>query len=67
MSTTTNHIITEALRKFDAGKRHPCEVTADRLGDHLDRYGARITPDNRDLIAQVRFLLQQLADGVLIP
>lgn len=42
-------------------KRHPCEVTADRLLDHLEKYPERFNGTARDEIAHIRFLLQEIA------
>lgn len=35
-------------------RRHPAEVTADRLGDHLDRWYGKTDGPMRDAIAKVR-------------
>jgi hypothetical protein len=42
--------------------RHPAEVTADRLGDHLDRWFDKTDGEMRDAIAKVRAWLDQRAD-----
>jgi hypothetical protein len=44
-------------------RRHPCEVTADRLGDHLEHWPEKWDGAERDALALVRFVLQQIADG----
>jgi hypothetical protein len=45
-------------------RRHPCEVTADRIGEHL--YDARITEllsgRELDLLSDARQLLMELAE-----
>lgn len=56
-----NRIITKSLRGYKAAKRHPCEVTADRLGDHLDRYPEAFDGATRDEIAHLRYVLQEIA------
>lgn len=43
-------------------RRHPCEVTADRLLDHLDRFPDEFDGKARDDISHVRHLLQQIAE-----
>lgn len=42
-------------------KRHPAEVTSDRLGDHAERWHDQFTPEERDMIAQIRQRLEQIA------
>jgi hypothetical protein len=42
-------------------RRHPAEVTADRLGDHLDRWFARSDGATRDAIGRVRAWLDDIA------
>lgn len=55
--------IREHLRAAPRTRRHPCEVTADRLGDHLDRFGQDLPGEDRDAIARIRFVLQEWAEG----
>ena len=43
-------------------KRHPAEVTSDRLAAHVERWHDRSTPEQRDTIAAVRAWLQDVAD-----
>lgn len=56
-------VISEHLRAAPSTRRHPCEVTADRLGDHLTRYGDELPGVDRDAIARVRFILQEWGEG----
>ena len=44
-------------------RRHPAEVTADRLGDHYETYFDRLTQLERDYIGVVRRALQDIAEG----
>lgn len=44
-------------------RRHPAEITADRLGDHLDRWYDKTDGPMRDAIARVRAWLEDIADG----
>jgi hypothetical protein len=44
-----------------SGRRHPLEVTSDRLADFLDQYGARLDGEQRDMVSRVRHLLETLA------
>lgn len=55
--------LTDALRGLRPPRRHPAEVTADRLGDHLDKWPDAFDGAGRDAIAQIRHVLQQIADG----
>ena len=43
-------------------RRHPAEVTADRLGDQLDRWFERSDGSTRDAIGRVRAWLDQIAE-----
>lgn len=64
-NAAVNNIITESLRAFRKSqphRRHPCEVTSDRLGDHLSQYGGRLTGGECDAISHVRHILEILAD-----
>jgi hypothetical protein len=47
-SERVHAVITRALRESRSTRRHPCEVTADRLGDHLDRYPEDFDGATRD-------------------
>lgn len=47
----------------DRERRHPCEVTADRLLEHLERYPNRFDGKTRDEISRIRFVLQCIAEG----
>lgn len=42
--------------------RHPAEVTADRLGDHLQEWPGKFSRAERAAIADVRIALQRVAD-----
>lgn len=57
-----NALITESLREFKSGRRHPCEVTADRIADHLDKYPDDFDGEVRDAIGYLRHILQDIAD-----
>lgn len=54
-------IITEALRDYHPKRRHPCQVAADRLGDHLMRYPEAFDGAARDDIAYIRHILLDIA------
>lgn len=45
------------------GRRHPCEVTADRLTDHLTEYADYLTLRDRIAAERVLAALQQIARG----
>lgn len=44
-------------------RRHPCEVTADRLADHLDKYPDYFDGATCDDIGHLRHILQDIADA----
>jgi hypothetical protein len=46
-----------------APRRHPAEVTADRLLGHVEQWFDKFTPAERDELSHVRFVLQQIAEG----
>jgi hypothetical protein len=46
-----------------APRRHPAEVTADRLGDALDRWPDAFDGAERDAIGLIIHRLQQIAEG----
>lgn len=41
--------------------RHSCEVTADRLRDHVQNHGARVTPQERQAMETVMDALYRIA------
>jgi hypothetical protein len=43
-------------------RRHPAEVTSDRLGDDVERWHEKFTPQERDAVALIRNRLEQIAD-----
>ncbi|WP_158714315.1 hypothetical protein [Kitasatospora aureofaciens] len=45
-----------------AGRRHPSEVTADRLTGHYERWYDRLTDQEREVIGTVRAALHRIAD-----
>lgn len=51
------------LAKYRMPRRHPAEVTADRLLDDLERWPEKWDGEERDAVALVRFVLHQIADG----
>lgn len=44
-------------------RRHPAEVTADRLGDAVGRWADKFTPGERDEIGYIIWALEEIADG----
>lgn len=44
-------------------KRHPAEVTADRLAEHIDKYHDKLDGAERDEMSRVRFILYEIAEG----
>jgi hypothetical protein len=45
-------------------RSHPCEITADRLGDHMQRYHEKLDGSERDEFSRVRHILLDIAEGV---
>jgi hypothetical protein len=45
-------------------RRHPAEVTSDRLADALDKWPDAFSPRDRDAVAHVRQVLEEIAEGV---
>lgn len=46
-----------------AARRHPAQVTADRLTDHLVEFADYLTNRDRVAFERVRIALAQIADG----
>lgn len=46
-------------------RRHPCEVTSDRLGDAYEKYHHLLTGEELDAISRVRSILEEIAGGHL--
>lgn len=44
-------------------RRHPAEVTSDRLLDAVDRYREQFTGEERDMIGIIRHALEAIAEG----
>jgi hypothetical protein len=44
-------------------RRHPAEVTADRLLRHYEEYYEMMSGSERDELSHIRFVLQEIADG----
>jgi hypothetical protein len=42
-------------------RRHPAEVTSDRLGDAVEKWNEQFSPGERDMVAQIRARLEQIA------
>jgi hypothetical protein len=55
-------VIATHLRAYKSPRRHRCEVTADRLGDDLNRYPDAFDGAARDAIALIRHILQNIAE-----
>jgi hypothetical protein len=45
-------------------RRHPAQVTADRLADHMIEFADYLTPRDRQSLEKVVATLVQIADGV---
>lgn len=44
-------------------KRHPAEVTSDRLLNAVDKWRDKFEPGELDMIGQIRHALEQIAEG----
>ena len=44
-------------------KRHPAEVTSDRLADASERWHDKFTGEELDMIGRIRHALEQIAEG----
>lgn len=44
-------------------RRHPAEVTIDRLGDAVERWNDKFDGEEKDMIGMIIHALQQIADG----
>lgn len=44
-------------------KRHPAEITSDRLADASERWHDKFTGEELDMIGRIRDALEQIADG----
>jgi hypothetical protein len=56
-----NALITAALKASHRKRRHPTDVTADRLAEHVEQYHARLSPADRDEFGHVIYLLRTIA------
>jgi hypothetical protein len=43
-------------------RRHPAEVTSDRLGDAVGRWHEHFTGEERDMISKIRVRLEEIAE-----
>ena len=44
-------------------RRHPAEITADRLSKHIEEYHDKLDGAERDEFSRVKFILDEIADG----
>lgn len=44
-------------------RRHPAELTSDRLADASERWNDKFTGEERDMIGRLRFALHEIAKG----
>jgi hypothetical protein len=44
-------------------RRHPAEVTSDRLGDAVGRWWEKFSGEDRDAIGRIRDVLEHVAEG----
>lgn len=58
-----NEIISGALKDAKVSRRHPADVTADRLGDAVQRWHDRFESAELDMVGVVISRLRIIADG----
>lgn len=51
-----------AERKTPRYRRHPAEVTSDKLAEAVERWHEHFTPQERDMVAAIRQRLEAIAD-----
>lgn len=56
-------IIGDGMRGAKTSRRHPAEVTSDRLGEAVTRWHDQFTPQERDAIAVIRARLEEIAEA----
>lgn len=44
-------------------RRHPAEVTSDRLGDHYSDWNEKFSGAELDMISDIRQALEEIAEG----
>jgi len=49
--------------RWTASRRHPADVTADRLVDHSMKYGDKLDGHEKDAIGEVIHALREIAEG----
>jgi hypothetical protein len=63
----THSIISDTLDQFrrsgKADRRHPAQVTSDRLGDATTKWGDKFTGAELDMIGVIRSVLEEIAEG----
>jgi hypothetical protein len=63
MADSIREAIAAARRAGTIPRRHPAEVTSDRLGDAVSRWADQFTPEERDMVGIIRHRLEQIAEG----
>lgn len=48
-------------------RRHPAEVTADRLSGHYETYYDQMTGEERDELSRTSYVLREIAEGRRTP
>jgi hypothetical protein len=59
-------ILDDALathRRTHPHRRHAAEVTSDRLGDAVTKWGDRFSGEELDMVARIRQRLEEIAEG----
>lgn len=58
-----NALVTAALKASHRKRRHPADVTADRLAEAAEAYHDRLSGADRDEFGHVIYLLRTIAGG----
>lgn len=45
------------------GRRHPAEVTSDRLAADAERWNGKFSGEEKDMIGRIRQALEEIAEG----
>lgn len=53
----------DSMKQSGTPRRHPLEVTSDRIGDAIYRYGDRLDGSERDALSEARTILESLVEG----
>lgn len=67
MADPISAALAEARRAGKLSRRHPAEVTSDRLGDAVTRWCDQFTGAELDMVGVIRDRLEQIAEAAAQP